>query len=165
MRFRKRNHQIIMSPIKKILLALTIGFVAIQFLQPGHNTDTGMLPTDFAKIYVVPNNVQLILQNACYDCHSNNTTYPWYSKIQPVAWMMARHVKNGKDKLNFSDFGTYTNRRQISKLNGIANQIKDGQMPLSSYKWMHKSANLSQDQKKMIIDWMNSTADSLSRIR
>lgn len=151
-----------MSRIKKILLALLAVFIAIQFIQPAHNKTVQVLPTDFAKVFVVPDNVQTVLQNACYDCHSNNTNYPWYSNIQPMAWMMARHIKNGKDKLNFSDFGSYTSRRQISKLKGVANQIKDDEMPLSSYKMMHKNARLSKEQKDLIMDWMNKTADSLS---
>ncbi len=151
-----------MNHVKKILLALLVVFIAIQFIQPAHNKNTQVLQTDFAKVLTVPNNVQSILQTACYDCHSNNTNYPWYSNVQPIAWMMARHINNGKNKLNFSDFGSYASRRQISKLKGIANQIKDDEMPLSSYKLMHKNARLSKEQKYLIIDWMNKTADSLS---
>jgi len=151
-----------MSRTKKILFALLGVFIAIQFIQPAHNKTEQVLSTDFANVFVVPNNVQSVLQTACYDCHSNNTNYPWYSNVQPMAWMMARHIKNGKDKLNFSGFGSYTSRRQVSKLKGIANQIKDDEMPLSSYKWMHKNARLSKEQKNLIIDWMNKTADSIS---
>jgi hypothetical protein len=151
-----------MGRIKKILLALLIVFIAIQFIQPGHNKNGQVPPTDFAKVLVAPNNVQTLLQNACYDCHSNNTSYPWYANIQPMAWLMASHIKNGKAKLNFSDFGSNSNRKQISKLKGIANQIKDDEMPISSYKAMHKKANLTKEEKVLIIDWMNKTADSLS---
>lgn len=150
-----------MSWIKKLLLSLLIVFVAIQFIQPAHNESEQVLPTDFAKVYVLPEHVQTILQNACYDCHSNNTNYPWYSNIQPMAWMMARHIKKGKEELNFSDFGSYTNHRQISKLKGIANQIKDDQMPLSSYKLMHPKARLSHEDKLIVEGWMNSKVDSI----
>lgn len=151
-----------MSRIKKILLALLIVFIAIQFIQPARNKSGQVLPTNFAKVYTVPGNIQSILQNACYDCHSNSTSYPWYSNIQPMAWIMARHIKNGKEELNFSEFGSYTSRRQISKLKGIANQIKDNEMPIWSYKMMHKKANLTKEEKVLIIDWMNNKADSLS---
>lgn len=151
-----------MSRLKKILLALLVVFIAIQFKQHVHNTSKDVLATDFKKIFAVPDNVTAILQNACYDCHSNNTIYPWYSNIQPMAWMMARHIKNGKAELNFSDFGSYTRRRQINKLKGIANQIKNNEMPISSYKMMHKRARLSKEEKDLIIDWMNKTEDSLS---
>jgi uncharacterized membrane protein len=151
-----------MSPIKTILCILLIAFVAIQFIQPVRNKSGQVLPTDFTKVFIVPDNVQSVLQNACYDCHSNNTNYPWYANIQPVAGIMERHVKNGKGKLNFSDFGSYTNHRRTSKLKEIANQIKDDEMPLSSYKTMHAKANLTKEEKGLIMDWMNKTADSLS---
>jgi len=141
---------------------LVIVFVAIQFVRPARNKSGQVLPTDFTKVYTVPNNVQSILQNACYDCHTNNTNYPWYSNVQPIAWMLARHIKNGKDKINFSEFGSNSTRKQISKLKEIANQIKDDEMPLFSYKMMHSKANLSKEEKNLIMDWMNKTADSLS---
>jgi len=95
---------------KKILIVLFTGLVAIQFIQPAHNKSGQVLPTDFANFYAVPANVQNIFKNACYDCHSNNTIYPWYANIQPMAWMLERHIKQGKEKLNFNDFGSYTNR-------------------------------------------------------
>ena len=112
-----------MSLKKKILLVLFTGLVAIQFIQPAHNKRGQVLPTDFANFYAVPANVVSILKNACYDCHSNNTIYPWYANIQPMAWMLERHIKQGKEKLTFNDFGSYTNRRQISKLKEILNQV------------------------------------------
>lgn len=151
-----------MSRNKKIALAACIIFIALQFIQPAHNKNGLVLPTGFTKVYNAPENVQSILQNACYDCHSNNTNYPWYSNIQPMAWIMARHISNGKEKLNFSDFGSNTNRKQISKLKEIANQIKDNEMPITSYKFMHKNAVLSQEEKTLLINWMQATADSLS---
>jgi hypothetical protein len=151
-----------MSRFKKIILALLFVFIAIQFIQPAHNKSEQVLPADFSNIYTAPVNIKAILQNACYDCHSNNTNYPWYSGIQPMAWMMRRHISNGKEKLNFSEFGSYPKRRQISKLKSIANQVKDNEMPLSSYKWMHKKANLSKDEKTLLMDWMQHKADSLS---
>ena len=151
-----------MKPIKKIALVLVIVFVAIQFIQPAHNKNGQVLPTDFTVVYSVTANVQTILQNACYDCHSNNTSYPWYSNIQPMAWIMKRHIDNGKENLNFSEFGSYNSRRQISKLKGITSQIKDDEMPISSYKAMHTKANLTKEEKNLIMDWVNKTVDSLS---
>lgn len=143
-------------------MALLIAFIAIQFIQPAHNKSEQVLPADFAKLYYVPKNVQTILQNACYDCHSNNTDYPWYSNIQPMAWILAMHIKNGKEKLNFSDFGSNSIRKQISKLKNISNQIKDDEMPISSYKLMHKNARLSKEETTLLITWFNAKADSLS---
>ena len=75
---------------------------------------------------------------------------------------MARHISNGKEKLNFSHFGSNTTRKQISKLKEISNQIKDGEMPITSYKLMHKSARLSQDEKALLMNWLQASTDSLS---
>lgn len=145
---------------KKItLVALLVLF--IQFIQPNYNKSEKILPTDITQKYVVLDNVQTILHTACYDCHSNNTRYPWYSYIQPIGWVLANHVHNGKQKLNFSEFGTYSTRRQINKLKAIANQIKDDEMPISSYKMIHKAANLTKEDKLLVQGWMNKTADSL----
>ena len=147
---------------KKILLTLLIVFIAIQFVRPAKNKSAQVLPTDITKTVNIPDEVSDIFENSCYDCHSNNTRYPWYFTIQPMGWMMARHIKNGKEKLNFSEFGSYTTRRQISKLKGISNSIKDDMMPLSSYTLMHKNAMLSQTDKTIIRDWTQKTADSIS---
>ena len=147
---------------KKILFALLIGFVAIQFIQPPRNKSDKVLPTDITNTVVVPNQVLNILQNSCYDCHSNNTRYPWYSFIQPGAWLMASHIRRGKVMLNFNQFGDLSNRKQQSKLQGIVNQIKDNEMPLSSYTFLHKNAILTTEQKTILINWATSAKDSLS---
>ncbi|MDQ6763113.1 MAG: heme-binding domain-containing protein, partial [Bacteroidota bacterium] len=93
---------------------------------------------------------------------SNNTRYPWYVNLQPMSWIMARHISNGKKDLNFSEFGSYSLRKQQSKLKAIASQVKDGDMPISSYTIMHTDAKLSGEQKELIIDWATSTKDSLA---
>ncbi|MFA5814946.1 MAG: heme-binding domain-containing protein [Bacteroidales bacterium] len=151
-----------MSLIKKILLVIGIVFIAIQFIQPAHNKSGQVLATDISKIVSIFDSVQAVLKNACYDCHSNNTNYPWYSNIQPMGWLMAKHIRQGKEALNFNAFGSYSLRRQLSKLNGIANSIKDDIMPLSSYKLMHKNAQLSTNEKTLFINWAQQSKDSLS---
>jgi len=150
-----------MSRTKKILLTIAVLFVAIQFIQPARNKNGQVLPTDISKIYSLPQNVQVVLKTACYDCHSNNTNYPWYVNIQPVGWIMARHIKQGKEELNFSEFGGYSSRRQANKLKSVENSIKDGDMPLSSYTLIHKNARLLQAEKALVTDWARKTRDSL----
>lgn len=120
-----------------------------------------MATAGIANSYRVPYNVQSILSKACYDCHSNNTRYPWYANVQPAGWFLAWHVKDGKKHLNFSEFGAYTKRQQRSKFKEIESTIKDGSMPLSSYKWLHGDANLSEDEKKTLLDWTVKMKDSL----
>ena len=154
-----------MKRSKKILFAIFIALIAIQFIQPVRNNNGQVLATDFAKTYAVPVPIQTILQNACYDCHSNNTRYPWYAHTQPMAWIMAGHIKNGKAMLNFSEFGAYPIRRQASKFKDIAHSIQDNSMPLTSYKIMHKIANLLPADKTLLIYWMQAKADSLWQIK
>lgn len=151
-----------MSLIKKIGLSLLVVFIAIQFIQPARNKSDGILATDISKIVSIPDTLQIILKNACYDCHSNNTRYPWYVHIQPMGWLMAKHIKQGKAVLNFSEFGNYSPRKQLSKLTGVANSIKDDNMPLASYQWIHKNARLDTIEKALLINWVQQSKDSLS---
>ena len=138
-------------------------FIAIQFVQPAHNASGQVLATDITKVILLPDSVQMILKTACYDCHSNNTNYPFYAYIQPIGWLLNSHIQDGKNQLNFSDFGSLSKRRQASKLKSIANQIKDGEMPLPAYTILHKNAVLGKTDKDLIINWANNTIDSLSQ--
>lgn len=160
--YSERRNKIVMSVIKKILLSILVVFIAIQFIQSGRNKAVMVLPTDISKMVNIPYSVQVVLKNACYDCHSNNTEYPWYVNIQPAGWLMAKHIRQGKEELNFSEFGNYTARKQLSKFTGIANSIKDGAMPLWSYKWMHKNAKLTDEESTLIINWVQNSKDSLA---
>ncbi|MEP7238905.1 MAG: heme-binding domain-containing protein [Ferruginibacter sp.] len=153
-----------MNRIKKILLVLLVVFIAIQFAQPAQNKSGQVLPTDIFKTVAVPENVHAILQTACYDCHSNNSRYPWYNYVQPVAWILANHIKHGKKDLNFSEFGSYPISRQQSKLKAIADQLRDGAMPLYSYTVIHKNARLTKEEKLVIINWAQNEKDSLDKI-
>ena len=150
-----------MSLIKKILVVFVAAIIVLQFIRPGLNKSNQVLTTDIAKVVTIPDNVLSLLKNACYDCHSNNTDYPWYSNFQPMGWLLAYDIKRAKNELNFSEFGAYSQRRQLSKLDGIANSIKDDIMPLKSYKIMHKSAQLSTDEKSRLINWAQQSIDSL----
>ena len=136
--------------------------IAIQFLRPVKNDKYYMQDSDISKKISTPDSVLFVLKNACLDCHSNNTIYPCYSNIQPVGWLMAQHIRKGREELNFSEFGSYSPRRQLSKLTGIANSIRDDIMPLSSYKLMHKNSILSTYEKELLIKWAQQARDSLS---
>jgi hypothetical protein len=151
-----------MSRTKKILLTILLVFIAMQFIRPAKNYSNAVQKNDMATNFNVPSNVAGILKTSCYDCHSNNTRYPWYANIQPVGWMLANHVKDGKDELNFNDFTTYSKRRQLSKIKSVQNSIKDGSMPLSSYTLLHHNAKLSEDRKALLIEWTAKVIDSLS---
>ncbi|MEO7531607.1 MAG: heme-binding domain-containing protein [Sediminibacterium sp.] len=151
-----------MSRTKKILLVLLIVFAVMQLVQPARNQNGEVLSTDITRIYSMPEKVLSGLQTACFDCHSNSTRYPWYSRIQPGAWLLASHIKKGKADLNFSGFGDYSNRKRQGKLQAIINSITDGTMPIRSYTLIHRNARLSTADKVLILDWVQTIKDSLS---
>jgi hypothetical protein len=147
----------------KSLSVPVILIIAFQFIHPVPNKSDQVSKTDFTKVIAVSDSVKGILKNACFDCHSNNTNYPWYAYIQPVGWLLAKDIKQGKAALNFSEFAAYSSKRQESKLSDIEDMVDGDIMPLSSYKKMHKNARLSANEKAVIIHWAQQTADSLSR--
>jgi hypothetical protein len=147
--------------MKRILFVLLGLFVAIQFIRPKKNLSTVLSPNDIARHYTVEDSVLAILKRSCYDCHSNNTVYPWYDRIQPVAWWLQYHVNHGKHSLNFSEFASSTPARQAKKLKAIGKQIKENGMPLDSYLWIHKDAVLSVDEKNLVIHWADSLAAAI----
>jgi len=109
----------------------------------------------------VPKEVENIIKTSCYDCHSNNTAYPWYNKVQPVAWFLEDHVKHGKEELNFNEWADYSDRRKNSKLKSIISQIEDEEMPLDSYTLIHRDAILSEIEKKEIVKYMKALKENL----
>ena len=147
----------------KVLLILFAVFTLMQFFQPNRNSDKTASADDITKVYHVPDNVQAILKKACNDCHSNSTRYPWYTYIQPFGWMMNSHIKEGKAELNFNEFGSYSARRQRSKVKAIAGSINDGSMPLASYTLIHRDAKLNNTEKNLILNWLRRIEEESSQ--
>lgn len=154
-----------MSRAKKITFALLLVLIVLQFIRPANNSSSAVPQGDMITQFNVPSDIAGILKTSCYDCHSNNTRYPWYVNIQPAGWLLAKHIKDGKEDLNFNEFASYSQRRQLSKLKSIQNSIKDNSMPIASYTWIHGDAKLSSQDKGIIIDWTSKILDSLSRNR
>ncbi|MBB5395283.1 heme-binding domain-containing protein [Mucilaginibacter sp. AK015] len=148
-----------MTILKKILLGVLALFIAIQLIRPSKNISSGPSVNGIEKFYNVPADVRTVLKRSCYDCHSNNTYYPWYNTIQPVAWLLAHDVNEGKEHLNFDEFNTYSTNRKQHKLSDLVDEIKEDEMPLGIYTMIHRDAVLSAAEKQRLIGW----ADSLSR--
>jgi hypothetical protein len=138
---------------KKILLTILAILILIQLIRPSRNISNEVPANDITKLYDVPADVQQILKVSCNDCHSNNTTYPWYTNVQPVGWWMQHHVNEGKEHLDFSAFGAYDKKRQHHKMEEVVEQVRDGHMPLNSYLWIHDEAKLNEQQKNLLINW------------
>lgn len=145
----------------KIFLGVVLLLAVIQFIRPAKNLSAAEPFTganDLTVMHPAPPEVKQLLAAACYDCHSNTTRYPWYAEIQPVGWWLAKHVKDGKRHLNFSDFGTYNAKRQAKKLDEIIDEVKDHGMPLRSYTLMHADARLTDAQIAALSRWVESAA-------
>ena len=138
-----------------------MALIVIQFFPITLNESDTVPQSDFMVENQVPATIKNRLQVSCYDCHSNNTDYPWYSKIQPAAWYLEDHIQDGKDELNFNEWAEYSDRRKNSKLRSIISQLEEDKMPLDSYTLIHKDAILSDEDKRVIIDYMTALKDSL----
>lgn len=150
-----------MKTLKIIALILLVAFVGIQFIPTERNQSDLVPKTDFLLVNNTPENIGNLLQVSCYDCHSNNTNYPWYNKVQPIAWFLEDHIKEGKKELNFSEWDAYSNRRKNSKLRSIISQIRDDEMPLFSYTLLHRDAVFSETEKELVMEYMSKIRDGL----
>ncbi len=138
--------------LKYIVVPLVILFVAIQFFHPDKN-EGEMKLVPFLADTNASSEVGNIIKNACADCHTNSTKYPWYSKIAPISFKMAAHVIEGKEELNFSEWQSYSVKKKDHKLEEIIEVLDEKEMPLKSYLLMHNEARLSNEQVKMIKNW------------
>lgn len=143
--------------LKNILTVLLLLFIGIQFIDVEKNISQDESANAIGNHYKVPPNVQTILKTSCYDCHSNNTIYPSYSKLQPVKWWLADHVNSGKRHLNFDEFNSYSSEKKLEKLDEILETVKEGEMPLASYTVIHQEAKLSASDLSEIEKWVNET--------
>lgn len=147
--------------LKRTFQILLFAFIVIQFFRPTKNKAAEISNNDISKIYQIPQDVQSILKTSCYDCHSNNTVYPWYAEIQPAAWWLEHHINEGNKELNFSEFASYRIGRQYRKLEEINKEIKEDEMPLDEYLWVHKAAKLNEQQKLLLATWVTALRDTI----
>lgn len=145
---------------KKILLALLFVLIVLQAFRPEKNT-SGNKQNDISTLYPVPENVEQILVKACNDCHSNSTVYPWYAEVQPIAWWLDDHVKDGKKHLNFNEFASYRLAKQFHKLEEVFDEVKGGEMPLESYTVVHGDAKLTTEERNILLNWSVAVRDTM----
>ena len=150
-----------MKIVKIIAGIFLAALVLIQFIPVDYNQNDTVPQTDFMSVNKVPEAIQKKIQVSCYDCHSNNTQYPWYNRVQPVAWFLEDHIKEGKAELNFNEWDSLSSRRKTSKLRSIIKQIESGEMPLDSYTLIHRDAKFSKEETEEIINWVTQLKDSL----
>lgn len=121
--------------------------VLIQFVRPEQTNPP--VTGDIAA----PPEVAKVLRKSCYDCHSNETTWPWYSKVAPVSWLVTRDVNEGRKELNFSEWQSFADKRKDKKFEEIADEVGEGEMPMAIYLPMHPEAKLSDAEKTLLVEW------------
>lgn len=150
-----------MSIIKKILFGLLAVVVIIQFFRIDKTNPPVNRALDIMNVVPVPTEIKSILKTSCYDCHTNETVYPWYTNVAPVSWWIKKHIDDGRDELNFSEWGNYSLRRKDHKLDEIVEMVDEDEMPLPSYLIAHGDARLSAEQKAQLVDWAKALREEL----
>ena len=150
--------------LKKGLIFLVIVFIGMQFYTPEKNISETYSTAFFENETQPPAPILASLQNKCYDCHSNNTNYPWYNNIAPVSYWIDDHILDGKKHLNFSEFTKNRIAVQNHKFEEIIEMVEDKEMPLPSYTYLglHPQANLTDNQRDLIVNW---GADQMSYLK
>lgn len=119
-------------------------------------------PGDLIGTGVVDGEVARILKSACYDCHSNETKYPWYAHVAPVSWLVAKDTREGREELNFSIWTEYDMMEKLEKLDDIAIEVGEGEMPMKIYTYVHAGANLKDLERKKLIEWAEAFMDAVA---
>lgn len=140
--------------MKKVLFGILAILILIQFIRPDKN-DSGNMEHDISVVNEIPTQVSEILKTSCNDCHSNKTQYPWYNQIAPVSWFLAQHVNEAKEHLNFSEWTTYNNKQKDHLIKDLKEVLKENEMPLESYVWIHKDAKMTKEQYQVMLNWVN----------
>lgn len=151
--------------LKKILkitiIVLVVAFLIGQFIRPDFTNPPVVEAETLNASTVVPADVQYVLARSCTDCHTNQTRYPWYSKITPFNWFLADHISEGRDEMNFSVWNTYKADKKVRKLEELCDQVEHGAMPLPSYLWIHRDAVLSESEKLLLCNWAKTEGSRL----
>jgi len=142
-----------MKILKKIGGLLLVVFIVAQFFGPEKNEGDLTSVAAFFEETNPPDDVKMLLKNACIDCHSDSTRYPWYSQITPINYWMADHVKHGSKHLNLSKWNDYDDKRKDHKLEELIEMVEAREMPLDSYTWAHSEAKLSKEQIDAMVAW------------
>ena len=142
-----------MKAVKVIIITLIVIFIAVQFMPSGIPLNVPDDNRSIANDSLVAGSVLKQLRNSCFDCHSNQVNFPWYSKMAPSSWFLAGHINEGRSHLNFSEWEDYSNREKVRILEEIKDEVASGGMPLKSYLLIHRDAKTDSAEVAVILKW------------
>lgn len=142
-----------MKKIHWFLLILAAAFVVLQLIPNPMPENSAAGTGDLLSVHQVPEDIAGMLKTSCYDCHSGQTHFPWYSRIAPVSWLVARDIREGRAELSFSQWDTLSKRQQLGKLEAIKEEVVAGKMPMPVYTLIHRNAKLSSAQVSALSKW------------
>lgn len=141
---------------KKIFIGLAVVIVFIQFIRIDKTNPEINISKDFITINKTPDSIAVLLKTSCYDCHSYESKYPWYTNISPVSWFVKNHINEAREHLNFSEWGNYSAKDQAHAVEECAEEVEEGEMPLTSYVLMHREAKLSKEKQELLESYFKS---------
>lgn len=141
--------------IKYTLMGLLLAFIVIQFVPEDERINEPVTSNDIMQQMEINASMSSLLQNACYDCHSNQPEYPWYAHIAPVSWKVKEHIADGRSELNFSEWGSFSAKKRDHKLEEMIEEVEAGEMPLKEYKWFHSEGRLTEQDISLLKEWAN----------
>jgi hypothetical protein len=145
--------------MKWCVLAAAVLFAALQFTNPPHTNPP--VKTDFLTVMDPPPKIAAMFRSACYDCHSNETRWPWYSSVAPMSWQIASEVREGRGQLNLSEWPVNDPKRAWKKMEDMSEQIDQKDMPLPKYTLIHADARLTDAQRADLTQWLDGEVDLL----
>ena len=141
--------------LKICILFIAAIFVILQFFRIDQTNPVVSAGETIDAAVEVPPDIQIILGRSCNDCHSNTTIYPWYANVQPTGWFVKNHIDDARRHLNFSTFNTYSLSKKQKKLSEMCEQVRSSEMPLPSYLWIHRDAQMQPGEAEALCSWTN----------
>jgi hypothetical protein len=138
---------------RSVPIVVVVIFLAIQLVPVDRTNPPFDAAVSLERSAPVPARVKAILDRSCKDCHSNETRWPGYGYVAPMSWLLVRDVNEGRDHLNFSEWGAIHAGSQRDSLIEMCRQVRRGNMPLKTYTWIHSSAKLTTDDVKTLCEW------------
>jgi len=128
-----------------IIILIALQLIPIERSNPSTDQNIALHP---------PKEVESILKKACYDCHSNETKWPFYANIAPLSFSISSHIKDGRKALNFSEWKNIDPKIKTKRIQRAIKTIKNGMMPLPTYLWLHDEAKLTKEEKRVLTTWL-----------